>query len=951
MAEPNNKNRENDFEDALRQFIDAQMRGEKPDIEEFINQYPEFEDQIRQKVQSFHKIDGLFDTLMQSGEGDFVNTATGEDLVGQKIGCFEIVEMIGKGGMGVVYLARDTKLDRLVAIKSMPAELYVNPAARARFSREAKLLASLSHPNVAIIYDTVELAEGTAYLILEYISGETLAQRIAREPLKLHEALSIGQQVAEAVSAAHEKGVVHRDLKPGNIKITPENRVKVLDFGLAKSSVGEGKNGATTVTQAGRIIGTPAYMSPEQARGKSVDQRTDIWSFGCVLYEMLTGHLPFEGETATDTLARIIEREPDWEALPETTPMNIRVLLRRCLEKDPNRRLRDLGDAAIEIGETLNRPVGALPMTIPAKSRKTATIILATIIIALSGVVIWHVLTKPAQPSSKQIRLVVLPFDNLGPAEDEYFAAGITDALTARLAIIQGLGVISRQSAMQYKDREKSVRQIAEELHVDYILEGTVQREQPSDPTSRVRIIPQLIRASDDMHIWAKTYDDDMSGVFELQSNVAEQVAQALDITLLEPERLAVASRPTDNIKAYECYLRGNEYIDRSDLENYVSVAVQMYEEAVELDPSFALAYARLSEAHLLMYWFYYDRSRERLAMAKKAVDEALRLNPKLPEVSIALGWYYYQGYLDFDRALEQFAIARKNQPNNSKLFEGIASVQRRQGKFRESLANFEKALSLDPLNKPLYAGAGETLILLRNYSKAENYFDRCLLITPDWPEPYYCKALIRLLSEGSIEKARGILKDALPKIGSVEDPYFVRISVLLDVFDRKYQKALERLSTETSEIIESQFFFIPKSLLYAQIYGFMGNREVEQRYYTSAQTILESKIREDPNDARFHSSLGITYAGLGRKDDAIREGRLAVELLPVTKDAWIGSWRLEDLAHIYTMVGEYDLATEQLEYLLSIPCEVSIPLLRLDPIWDPLRDLPRFQKLIGSGR
>lgn len=951
MTELNDDNQDSSLDQAVQQFVDARLRGEQPDIGEFVKQYPGLEHQIREKIRNLQRINTLFDSLIQADESDFNETISNQDFIGRKVGSFEIVEMIGRGGMGVVYLARDTKLDRFVAIKSMPAELYANPTARARFTREAKLLASLSHPNIAVIYDIIEQDEGSAYLILEYIPGESLAQRIAREPLKLHEALSIGQQVAEAVSAAHEKGVVHRDLKPGNVKITPDNRVKVLDFGLAKVSTGGGRNGGTTVTQAGRIIGTPAYMSPEQARGKSIDHRTDIWSFGCVLYEMLTGHLPFVGETATDTLACIIEREPDWDALPEGTPASIRVLLRRCLEKDPNRRLRDLGDAAIEISETRSQPLAAQRVTIPVKSRKIAIIIVVTIAIVLSGFVIRHILTKPAQPSSKQIRLVVLPFDNLGPAEDEYFVAGITGALTARLAIIQGLGVISRQSAMQYKGKEKSAEQIGEELRVDYILEGTVQRERPSDPTSRVRIIPQLIRASDDMHIWAQTYDNNMSEVFQVQSNLAEQVAQALDITLLEPERLALASRPTENVKAYECYLRGNEYIDRSDLENYVRVAVQMYEKAVELDPSFALAYARLSEAHLLMYWFYYDRSGERLAMAKEAMDEALRLNPKLPEVSIALGWYYYMGYLDFDRALEQFDIARKSQPNNSKLFEGIAAVQRRQGKFQEAVSNFKKALSLDPLNKPLYAGAGETLLLLRNYSEAERYFERCISFTPDWPESYYCKALICLLSEGSIEKARAVLKDALPKIGSVEDPYFFRISVLVDVFDGKYQEALVQLSAGTSDILESQFFFIPKSLLSAQIYGFMGNRELEQKYYQSAQSILESKIQEDPNDARFHSSLGIAYAGLGRKDDAIREGKLAVELLPITRDAWIGSWRLEDLARIYAMTGEYDLATEQLEYLLSIPSELSAHLLQLDPAWDHLRNHPRFKKLIESGK
>jgi serine/threonine protein kinase/tetratricopeptide (TPR) repeat protein len=949
MTDLNGGNRESPLDKALHEFVDARLRGEQPDMEEFVKQYPRLEHQIREKIRSLRRINALFDSLIQADESDFGETASSRSLVGQKVGSFEIVEMIGRGGMGVVYLARDTRLGRLVAIKSMPAELQSNSTARARFTREAELLASLSHPNIAVIYDIVEQDEGSAYLILEYIPGETLAQRIAREPLKLQEALSIGEQVAEAVSAAHEKGVVHRDLKPGNIKITPDNRVKVLDFGLAKICMGEGKNGETTVTQAGRVIGTPAYMSPEQARGKAVDHRTDIWSFGCVLYEMLTGHLPFEGETATDTLACIIEREPDWDALPERTPTSIRVLLRRCIEKDPNRRLRDLGDAAIEISETRGKPLAAQPMTIPLKSRRMVIFISATIVIALSGLVMRFAFREPTRPPSQQIRLVVLPFDNLGPAEDEYFAAGITYALTARLAVIQGLSVISRRSAMQYKDSEKNTQEIAKELGVDYILEGTVQRERPSDPTSRVRIIPQLIRASDDMHVWARTYDDDISEVFQMQSNLAERVARALDITLLESERLALASKPTENVEAYEFYLRGNQYFDQSDHENYIRIALQMYEKAVELDPTFALGHARLSEAHVLMYWFHYDRSKERLALAKGAADRAFQLDPELPEVHAAWGWYYYHGLLDFDRALEHFVIARSRQPNNTELLEGIACIRRRQGRLREALANFEKALSLDPLRGMLHTGAAETLMLLRKYSEAEAYYDRAILLTPEWPTPHAGKASILLLREGSTEKARAALKDALPRIGSAEDPYFVRLSVLVDVFDARHQEALSQLSTGTSEILESQFFFVPKAQLCAWINGLMGNRQVEQTHYRSAQSILESKIQEDPNDARFHSSLGIVYAGLGRKEDAIREGRHAVDLSPIQTDAWIASWRMEELARIYAIVGQYDLAMEQLEYLLSTPSELSTHLLRLDPDWAPLREHPRFKKLVGT--
>ena len=417
MTGLNDDNKESSLDQAVQQFIDAQLRGEQPDIEEFVKQYPELEHQIKQKILNLQKIDTLFDSLVQADESDFEDTATGEDLVGQKIGGFEIREMIGRGGMGVVYLAHDTRLDRSVAIKSMPPGLMDNVTARTRFKREARLLASLNHHNIAVIHDIIE-QEAPGYLVLEYVPGQTLAERITKGTIKLEEALAIALQIAEAVAAAHEHDVIHRDLKPGNIKITPEGKVKVLDFGLAKAVGGEASEKATTVTQPGRVMGTPAYMSPEQARGKSTDRRTDIWSFGCLMYEMLTGHLPFEGETATDTLARIIEREPDWEMLPQDTPSNIRVLLRRCLEKNQRRRLRDIGDAVIEIRETLSPPSTAPPATTlprleaaPRLKPQTLAIIVVAALVCILGAIValwkpWRITSPPKLQVSRSVILL-----------------------------------------------------------------------------------------------------------------------------------------------------------------------------------------------------------------------------------------------------------------------------------------------------------------------------------------------------------------------------------------------------------------------------------------------------------------------------------------------------------------------------------------------------------------
>ena len=329
---------------------------------------------------------------------------------GGQIGPFRIERELGRGAVGVVYLAHDTKLDRPVAIKSLPAEVMANPKARSRFSREARLLASLNHPNIATIYDEFQEAEDVAYLILEYVPGQTLAEQIAKKPLKLEEALTIALQIAEAVAAAHEHDVIHRDLKPGNIKITPEGKVKVLDFGLAKVVGGEGLDQHSTITEPGRVIGTPAYMSPEQARGKPTDKRSDIWSFGCVLYEMLTATVPFKGETISDTLACILEHEPNWQALPQTTPANIRSLLRHCLKKDPRRRLQHIGDAGIEMDETLSSltvSVATVEKARPAGLRRLIAAIACLVFVAVAAsLVTWSL--KPAPPPRQPARRFII---------------------------------------------------------------------------------------------------------------------------------------------------------------------------------------------------------------------------------------------------------------------------------------------------------------------------------------------------------------------------------------------------------------------------------------------------------------------------------------------------------------------------------------------------------------
>ncbi|HCO96855.1 MAG TPA: hypothetical protein DIU00_23435 [Phycisphaerales bacterium] len=929
MTEASHDNQKTLLEDAVEQFVDAQLQGEEPAIDEFVRKYPGFENQVKKRIQNLRKIDTLFASLVKTDASDFEGTADEHDLVGKQIGSFEIVKIIGRGGMGVVYLARDTKLKRSVAVKSIPATLAGSSTTRTRFRREAELLASLNHPNIAVIHDIIEQDDRSGHLVLEYIDGETLTERIVREPLSVNEALSIGKQIAEAVSAAHKKGIVHRDLKPGNIKITPEGRIKVLDFGLAKASVSQAKSDEITETHPGRVIGTPAYMSPEQARGNETDHRTDIWSFGCIMYQMLTSRLPFEGDTATDTLARIIEREPDWNALPKQIPSNIRTLLKRCLDKDPDRRLGDISDAAFEISTTLSTQ----PIPLPVRLRRMSIIIFATIAVTLTGVATWFAMT-----SSKEISLLVLPFENPGSAEDVDLANGIMDEIKARLAGIRGLRV--------YKSREKGAKSMAMELGLDYILEGTLLREEQSDPNSPARINPQLIRASDESLVWEQPYIH-VGDVFQTSSDLALKVLEVLDITLLEQQRRILEFEPTIKL-AYLYYVRGNEYSSRpyQTKENLV-IAIEMYERAVGLDDNFALAHARLSEVYCGMYKFH-GRSEEDLAKAWEASEKALTLDPDLPEAHWARGVYYYWGPPNYDRALEEFDIALKSQPDNSQVLRFIGFVKRQQGKYEEALVYLREASEHDPLSSSLAMAIGNTLRDMRRYADANDCYDRAISLAPDQEHPHYLKAALFLLWKGSTEEARKALKSASKYINIADNEHIVNLQFRLDVLDGNYPEALARLPIKSPSRDDLNY---PDALRYAHVYGLMGDQKSEEKFFKDLRSILESRLEERPNSCEFHLRLGITYAALGFKDKAIEEGIHGMKLTPTTKLSASHFNGTKDLATIYMMVGDYDTAIDKIEYLLTIPGELSIPLLRIDPVWDPLRDHPRFKELVEAGK
>jgi TolB-like protein/DNA-binding SARP family transcriptional activator/Flp pilus assembly protein TadD len=544
-------------------------------------------------------------------------------------------------------------------------------------------------------------------------------------------------------------------------------------------------------------------------------------------------------------------------------------------------------------------------------------------------------------------RLVVLPFANLGRPEDEYFADGITDEIAARLAAIHRLRIIGRASAGRYKQTDKTLTEIGSELGVSYVLEGSVRWEKPPQGPARVRVTPRLVRVADGAHLWAEVYDEPLDGIFRVQSDIARKVVRALDVTLLDRQRRTVDAIPTRSLEAYDFYLRGNDYMTRGLEARHALAAVQMYEKAVELDPRFALAYARLARIHSRMYWLYYDRSEDRLARAKRAVDRALELAPDLPHVHLALGAYLWMCYLDYDRALREFAIADAGLPNEPDVLIPRAVLRMRQGDFGRGFQDYAKALQLDPGSASIAANYAAASDFHRAYARAESLFDRAIALSPDRNEPYFEKAGVYLRWEGSTQKARAVLEQ-VQAIGVTDAPILLLHQVRVDVLDRRYQAALGHLSSGFPEVISWHFRFIPRAQLYADVYALMQRHDLARAYYDSARVTVHNRLQSQPDDPRLHRALGIAYAGLGRTREAIEEGRKGVELLPISKEAERGYYGEWDLARIYTMVGEHDAALDRLEYLLSIPGELTPAWLHIDPTWDPLRGHTKFQKLLN---
>jgi len=879
---------------------------------------------------------------------------------------------LGRGAMGVTYKAFDVHLQRPAALKIINSKLFGNESARHRFIREARSAASVRHQNVASVFH-IGQSGGNYYYAMEFVEGESLEKLIQRSGcLETDLALDIVEQVAFGLAAIQEQHLVHRDIKPSNIMVSFQDgklrSAKIIDLGLAKGVAEE-----NTLSTVGAFVGTPAYASPEQFAGVATDIRSDLYSLGVTLWEMLSGKVPFSG-SAAELMYQHQRAEPPIEKL-RNVPVPVIALLQVLLAKDPNQRFQTPAQSqqaltrareAIASGSKLTvdelRSAGELvaPRSPKAKPRKRTIrwvvgsgLCVAAVAIAwffLSGHLgLFNQRSTGAAPTEKSI--AVLPFDNISPNKDDtFFADGVQDEILNNLAKIAQLKVICRTSVMQYRaDAKRDLRQIAIALGVANVLEGTVRRD-----GNHVRVSTELVDARDGTAIWADSYDRDLTDIFAIQSEIAQAVASRLSTQLSPEERKDIEQKPTDNLEAYDLYLQAKQLLEanywawtqRRGKEIYLK-ALSLLREATQKDQKFALAYCLVAKAHGVLYADGTDHTPERRALGDAAVNEALRLRPDLPEAHLAMAFHLYICYRDFERARVQIAIAAKNIPNNPDLLHLSALTDQVQGHWEKAIADLERAATLDPRNPDLLDTLARSYFSLRRYRDMERILDRLIELDPDQPSHGLSKTDLAFAEKADVKAARADCEAVPPSVK--DDPAVESYRVYYAICARDFAAAEEILTESPNEEINFYGALVPRQIWSLWLEFILGNHPTIEQFGAVRERLYQ-KVEADPTDPYLLAALAKADVALGHSKEAIQEGRRAMEMLPISEDAVKGPDIATNFAFVCAWANQLDLAFEQLNILVKIPAgRLNYGDLKTYPGWDPLRNDPRFEKLLAE--
>jgi len=930
---------------------------------------------------------------------------------------YTVDRVLGEGGMATVYLATDVKHRRQVAVKVMRPELAATLGAE-RFLREVEIAAQLSHPHILPVHDSGD-ADGVLFYVMPYVEGESLHGRIQRETqLPVDEALRLAREVSEALAYAHGRKIVHRDIKPANIMLSAGHAL-VADFGIARAL-----GGGAAITQTGFAVGTPQYMSPEQASGAaSVDGRSDIFALGCVLYEMLAGEPPFTGPTAQAILTRSMTEAPrSLTTSREGISPAIETVVRRSLTKNPADRWQSAADFAKALGTTEDQlrigpisdprtPAVVAPELQGAKASKAWALFgvasalglvlvyglvqrwglpvwalaLAVGLLAIGALVLvvtgkmeakrsagrnvtglasrftwrnatlggvaamglWAIVATAlvfrgpagaATPGSV-VRLAVLPFENRGAADDNYFVDGIADQVRGKLTGLAGFQVTARTSSDQYKATTKTPQQIGKELGVDYLLTSTVTWAKAAGGKGRVQVVPELINVKSGAGTWQRSFDAELTDIFQVQGDIATQVAGALNVALAPNERQELAERPTQNLAAYDLFLKAKALPGTAPAT--IRQRIGFLEQSVALDSMFAEAWASLGRDLSVLY-FNSTPERDLALRAQRAVDRASALAPDAIRTHDARSLYHVNITNNRDSAVAEVMAAMRIAPNDASVLRMASGMEQALGRWPEALAHAEQAYRVDPRSAGSMSTVANVRILMRKYKEGLAAAREWVAAQPTSVNARETVAFVYLM-QGDLAAARGVIRDAATVIPRAEvASYFAIYQDLYWVLEDEDQQLVMRLGPAMFDNDKANYAFVKM-----QIAILRRDEALARAFADTAEAEFRKQVAETPNDPQRQLFHGMALATLGRKAEAIASAERGASFNPLTKDQNVGAYYQHQLMRVYLLAGENEKALAVLEKLLKVPYVLTPAAVRIDPNFAPLKGNPRFEKLL----